>query len=317
MSSLLARFAENCFWMGRYMERVENLSRMLDVNETVARDSKGHHEWLPIVQIQGDEEAFFKHHKAATADAVIAYYVTDRENGNSIASAVWAARENARALRHLISIELWRQLNELHGTVSGLRKRDLALNNLSDLCTRLKLEAAMHFGIAQTTLYHDETWLFYQLGRHIERADQTTRLLDIKYHRLLPKVSDVGSPVDMSEWNALLRSAGAYHGFRRIHPRGMTIEAVAEFLLFDERFPRSLTFNVGQMTAVLDGLEAVHDAATLRPARVALDALQSSAKKWTIDRVVKKGMHEFLDTTQLELISVSNAVGRAFFGWEA
>jgi len=297
------------------MERVENLARMLDVNETVARDSKGHHDWLPVVQIQGDEVEFFAKHKAATADAVVQYYVTDRENGNSIASSVWAARENARGLRHLISIELWRHLNELHSTVSALKKRDLKLSTLSDLCSQIKSEVAEHFGIAGTTLYYDETWYFYQMGRHIERADQTTRLLDIKYHRLLPFVSDVGSPVDMSEWNALLRSAAAYHGFRRIHPRGMTIEAVAGFLLFDPRFPRSLTFNVASISTLVDGLEWFHDKKVLRAVRKELRILESSAKKWTIETVVQKGMHEFLDTTQLELIDLTNAVGQTFFGW--
>ena len=120
MNNLLARFAENGFWMARYMERTENLARILDVNESFARDKLGEQEWLPIVNLHADEESFFKRYPEASADAVIEFYTIDRENPNSIVQMVWAARENARSLRHLISIEMWSQLNVFYKYVSDL-----------------------------------------------------------------------------------------------------------------------------------------------------------------------------------------------------
>ncbi|MEX0694436.1 MAG: alpha-E domain-containing protein, partial [Rhodospirillales bacterium] len=205
MNNLLARFAENGFWMARYMERTENLARILDVNESFSRDRLGEQEWLPIVNLHADEEAFFKRYPEATADAVIEFYTIDRENPNSIVQMVWSARENARSLRHLISIEMWSQLNVFYKYVSELDSRDLRLADLSHLSQDIKEGCQLHTGIVEGTTFRDQGWMFYQLGKMIDRADQTTRLLDIKYHRLLPSVADVGSPIDVSQWNALLR----------------------------------------------------------------------------------------------------------------
>ena len=125
MSSLLARFAENAFWMARYVERVENLARILDVNETFARDAQGVQEWRPILQLHSDEEAFFEHYKTADAKSVVRFYIIDRRNPNSIVNAIHGARENARSLRHLISLETWTQLNTFWNWASGLRARDV------------------------------------------------------------------------------------------------------------------------------------------------------------------------------------------------
>jgi len=190
-SHLLARFAENCFWMARYMERAENLARILDVNETFAQDSSGGQDWLPIVQINADDERFLAKHDEATAQAVLEFYILDRDNPNSIIAAVAAARENARSLRHVISTEMWAHLNVFYGVLDPLTPADLDLTELSRLLNRIKENCQTHTGITEGTFYRDEGWYFYEIGKQIERADQTTRILDIKYHRLLPSPSDV------------------------------------------------------------------------------------------------------------------------------
>ncbi len=165
--------------MARYMERAENLARTLDVNETFARDSRGAQEWLPIVQLNADESRFFAVHAEADAPTVIHFYVLDRGNPTSIVSAVHMARENARSLRHLISTEMWRHLNIFHDLLGDVAPADLALSELSRLCATIKENCQTHTGIAEGTFYRDQVWHFYQVGKTIERADQTTLLLEI------------------------------------------------------------------------------------------------------------------------------------------
>ncbi len=311
---LLARFAENCFWMARYMERAENLARILDVNETFARDQLGAQDWLPIVQINADGERFFARHDAATVEAVIDFYMLDRNNPNSIVAAVGAARENARSLRHVISTEMWAHLNVFHGRLAALTPADLALSELSRLCAMIKENCQTHAGITEGTFYRDEGWYFYEIGKQIERADQTTRLLDIKYHRLLPSPGDVGNEVDAGQWNALLRSVAGYHAFRRIHPRGMNPAIVAGFLLFSTAFPRSVAVCAGRVDALLMALETDYGLGGTPAATEALDALCKVLRGGDIERVIADGLHEFLDRTQMRLNTLTDALRVSFFG---
>ena len=312
MSSLLARFAENIFWMARYMERAENLARILDVNESFARDSSGAQDWRPIVQLHNDDEPFFKRHKQANAETVVNFYVIDRKNTNSILYSVWAARENARSLRHLTSIEVWSQLNVFYEFMRGLRTRDLRLTALSPLCKAIKESCQLHTGIIEGTTYRDQGWAFYQLGKMIERAEQTTRLLDIKYHRLLPQAADVGSPIDVSQWNALLRSAAAYHGYRRVHPSAMTPATVAGFILLQREFPRSVTACTRTIRSLLDELARDPELAEVHMDRGPLQDLEGLTSV-TIREAIDQGLHEHLDHIQIALQSLANALAAIYF----
>jgi uncharacterized alpha-E superfamily protein len=316
LSSLLARFAENHFWMARYVERAENLARILDVNETFARDSTGVADWLPIVQLHADDKAFFAKHKKATADAVIQFYIADKRNPTSIAFAIRAAHENARALRHLISIELWTQLNVFQSWLTGLRRRDYRHDNLSRLCAQIKEKCQLHRGIVEGTMYRDQGALFYLLGKQVERADQITRLVDIKYHRLLPPASAVGSPIDISQWNALLRSAAAYHAYRRVHPSEMTPRSVAGFMLLDAGFSRSLRTCIGEIERLVRDLAADPALAPVLLDQAALERLRALVGQG-IDQVIARGLHEYLDEVQIQLIRLGDQLGRTYFAQEA
>ena len=212
---LLARYADCIFWLARYVERAENLARILDVNETFSRDSRGAQNWRSIIQLNSDEERFFAAERKVSAASVLQFYVIDADNPNSIFNAFRYARENARTLRPLISTEMWAQLNVFYNRLAALDGEDLAPGRLSALFATIKEACQTHTGITDGTFFRDQGWYFYQLGRYIERADQTTRLLDIKYHLLLPDIADVGSPTDVSQWNALLRSAA---GLSRLPP---------------------------------------------------------------------------------------------------
>jgi len=315
LSSLLARFAENAFWMARQMERAENLARILDVNESFARDNHGEQDWLPIVQLHADDEAFFARHSEASADATVRFYIIDRQNPNSILQCVWAARENARSLRHLISVEVWSQLNVFYRFVADLRPRDLRLADLSHLCQEIKEGCQLHAGIVQGTLYRDQAAIFYQLGKMIDRADQTTRLLDIKYHRLLPDVTDVGSGIDVSQWNALLRSVAGYHGYRRNHPSGVTPETVAEFILLNPLFPRAVAYCVNEIRQNLTILACDPDLSGVSFEPEGLSDLEALMEQ-PIRRILSDGLHEYLDLVQINLRRLTDSVSRGFFGAE-
>jgi uncharacterized alpha-E superfamily protein len=312
--SLLSRYAESLFWLARYVERAENLARILDVNETFSRDSRGGQNWRSMLQLYGDEARFKALHGTGTPESVLRFYVTDAENPTSIVSAVRMARDNARALRPLISNEMWTQINVLHNRLGALGEDALAAGNRARLFGQVKEACQTHIGVTEGTFYRGQGWYFTRMGRYIERADQTTRLLDIKYHLLLPNPEDVGSPLDLSQWNALLRSAAGYQAFRQFHPEGITPARVAGFLLLDGRFPRSVALCVREAGALLGTLRSRHGLRGGVGAAEELDRLRSVLETLSIREILKKGLHEFLDLLQVQLVAVTDDLAGTFFG---
>jgi uncharacterized alpha-E superfamily protein len=312
VSSLLSRFAENSFWLARYIERAENLARIIDVNETFARDARGESDWLPILRLHCDEERFQKRYGNVDASSVVHFYFIDEQNPNSIRCMIRAARENARSIRHLISLETWTQLNVFYNWIAGLKRRNVSLNNLSQLCAQIKEGCELHYGIASSTLYRDQIWSFYRLGTFLELCDQTTRLVDIKYHSLLPRHDDVGKAIDVAQWNALLRSASAYHGYRRVYPQEMTPVTVAGFILLNPRFPRSIRHCVHEIRQTVRGLLHNEEVTHVNFQPRSLDTLAELAS-WDQDRVIAYGMHEYLDEIQVLLLELGKAIDDTFF----
>ncbi|WP_434612965.1 alpha-E domain-containing protein [Azospirillum sp. B2RO_4] len=312
--NLLSRYAECIFWMARYMERAENLARIMDVHETFARDTRGATNWFSIVQLNADEKDFFSRHDRPTAEAVIHYYMFDPQNRNSLLSMLRMARENARTLRPWISTEMWTQINVFHNKLLEMSVKDVATQNLSKVCTWIKEECQTHTGITEGTFYRDQGWYFYQMGKYIERADQTTRLLDIKYHTLLPSPLDVGSTLDVSQWTTVLRCTAGYHAFRRVYPRGMSPTTVAGFMLFNEGFPRSVVMCVRQIDGVLTRIRSRYDLRGGSAAMERVDELLAALLSRPIDAVLRDGLHEYLDWIQLQLSVVTTEIAQAFFG---
>ena len=312
VSSLLSRFAENSFWTARYMQRAENLARLIDVNETFARNADGENEWLPLLRLHCDEERFSKRYRQVDAVRVVHFYIIDDSNPNSIRQCAHWARENARSIRHLISLETWVQLNVFHNWMRRLSSRSLRLAELSRLCHKIKDDCALHVGIVQSTLYRDQIYLFYELGRLIELCDQTTRLVDIKYHSLLPAVQDIGTPIDVAQWNALLRSASAYHGYRRVYPHEMTPTTVAGFILLDPDFPRSVRHCIGRIEATIDSLLTRDELAEIHFAPGHIAELKTLAAQ-TPDEIIASGLNAYLDRIQIALNALGDQIARQFF----
>ncbi|MEC9267676.1 MAG: alpha-E domain-containing protein [Alphaproteobacteria bacterium] len=312
--SLLARYAEDIYWMARYVERANNLARLLEVNEVFTRDRRGAHNWDAIIDLNADRDRFRKLHGAPSPTSVSYFYMLDRENPTSILSSFRAARENARTLRPLISTEMWTHLNVFYNELLAISAGPSSVPNIARFCDRVRTACQAHSGITEGTFYRDQGWYFYQLGKYVERADQTTRLVDVKYHTLLPDVSEVGSILDLSQWNALLRSAAGYHAYRRVHPRGIEPTKVAEFLVLNNRFPRSVRYCIGEISTLLSQL--IYTFQLTRGDRVAaaVDVIHRRLEDTDIDAIISYGMHEFLDAVQLDLIEVANAMAVAYFG---
>lgn len=311
MSSLLSRFAENAFWMARYMQRAENLARIIDVNETFARNTKGEKDWLPILRLHRDEERFLERYQHMDSQSVVRFYIVDAENPNSIRQCAYFARENARSIRHLVSLELWVQLNVFCNWAGGVTTRSLRMSELSRLCGRIKESCQLHQGIVEATLYRDQIYLFYKLGQLIELCDQTTRLVDIKYHALLPSADDVGTPIDVAQWNALLRSASAYHGYRRVYPTGMKPSTVAGFILLDPGFPRSVRHCVREIHSTVGALLGREEFSGIAFNRSCLLELEQLSLK-TPEEVIALGLNEYLDQVQLALMGLGDQITGEF-----
>ena len=230
-------------------------------------------------------------------------------------SAIGYARENARTLRPLISTEMWVQLNVFYNRLAALSEDDLMPGSLAALFGSVKEACQTHTGITEGTFFRDQGWYFYRLGRYIERADQTTRLLDIKYHLLLPSLSDVGSPIDVSQWNAVLRSAAGYHAYRRLHTASTTPARVAGFLLLNQAFPRSLHHCVREAGRLLGEVKSRYSLRHGNAAAEELDRLRGVLGTVDISAILSEGLHEFLDLIQRQLSAITHDLSIAFFGY--
>lgn len=238
---MLSRVAENVYWMARYVERAESIARVMDVNNHLALDMPESEpdQWLPLIAIMSDEEPFFKKHKIADRDAVIHFMACDADNSNSIVSCLKSARENARSIRELIPSDAWVHLNTLYLKVSAAAEQGVYAFT-PDALNDIRLGSHLFFGLLSDIMTRDEGYYFAQLGRFIERADKTSRVIDVKYFLLLPSPSDVGSPLDTIQWAAMLKSVSAYEMFHKRNP-SIHPPRVVDFLLRDDSFHRFCT----------------------------------------------------------------------------
>lgn len=299
---LIARHAESSLWLGRYMERIENLARLLDVTRTFAGDVEDGKNWLSLLRINGDQSAFFAKHATPEAVSVAHFYLLDVENPTSVQSSIRYARENARTLRALISTEMWLQINVFHGRIRALGVADMAPEELSSVCAMLKEGVQAHTGITEGTFYRDQCWHFYMMGRHLERADQITRLIDTKFNALLPSAAD--ATIDAGQWNELLRAAAGYHAYRREYPHGYVPREVAGFLLLNAAFPRSAGLSLAQLDWHLTTLRSRYHLRGCAQALARLDNLQTMLASQTVDDILGRGLSPFLDWMQKEIAAL-------------
>ncbi|MBV8912919.1 MAG: alpha-E domain-containing protein [Acetobacteraceae bacterium] len=310
-TALLTRDAEGLFWMARYLERVENLARLIDVTQTFESPGREREAWGALVAIHADEPRL--QGRPMDGRTVKSFYLLEQENPNSVQATVEFARTNARKLRPLISTEMWMQLNVFHRFVLAIRAEDLEGASLSPLCRRLREGVQAHTGITEGTFFRDQGWHFYMLGRLIERADQITRLLDIKYHLLLRGSEEERRVVDLTQWNAVLRAAAGYHAFRRVADAGFQPWDVVSFLLGDTAFARSVALCVRDLGWHLHQLRSRYGLRDSAGVLERLDELRAGLGRGTGFVRPGGGLHEFLDRLQTDLNRVADEIGTAFF----
>jgi uncharacterized alpha-E superfamily protein len=316
---MLSRVANSLYWMSRYIERSENIARIVDVNLQLLLDLRDLDEqrlaehWLPIVQTTGDEEQFLAQHPRATAQNVTEFMVFQADNPNSIVSAICQARENARMVRDQITIELWEELNRLYWFVRTPHARQVWKESPSEFFQQIKAASLHIIGLTDATLIHNEGWWFTQAGKFIERADKTSRILDLRYASLPDKgVPKTVSQEDALEWSAILRSCSAWDAYKTIHGAEVNPGLVAEFLLLNEDFPRSVRFCVAELNRALRRISGVAEGKFCNEAEKLAGRLVAELQFATIDEIFAQGLHQYLDLLQLKLNNIGAELFNAY-----
>jgi len=311
---MLSRVADSIYWMSRYVERAENVARFIEVNLQLMLDAptgEGQ-QWEPLVNTTGDLEAFTKRHGKATQPDVIHFLTFDAENPNSILSCVRAARENARSIREIISSEMWLQLNKFYLMVTAAAENSSAESNPHEFFAEVKSASHLFNGVAAATMTHGEPWHFFQVGLTLERADKTSRMLDVKYFILLRSVQDVGTPFDDIQWAAVLRSASAFEMYRKRYGR-IAPKRVVEFLLLDREFPRAIHFCLLAARGSLHAISGTPPGMFRHAPEKLLGQLCSDLSFTGVDEIINSGLHEYLDNLQTRMNQVAAGIYETFF----
>jgi uncharacterized alpha-E superfamily protein len=313
---MLSRVANSLYWMSRYIERADNIARILDVNLQLLLDFRrlddehlARH-WTPIVQSTGDEEDFFEHYDEANGRTVTEYFVFNRENANSIVSSIAQARENARMVRDQITIEMWEEINRIHLLVRSQRALELWQSSPAEFFHEIRASSCDLQGLIDSTIPRNEGWYFLQAGKYIERADKTTRILDLRHQTLpAPGAPVVVNQTDALELSAILRSCSAWDAYRHIHGVDVGPRRVSQLLLLSAEFPRSVRFCVSELDQVLRALSGVLPGRFSNDAEKRSGRLLSKLQFSEIGDIFASGLHEYLDDLQLQL----NDIGEALF----
>lgn len=311
---MLSRVANSVYWMCRYVERAENIARFLGVNLNLLLDlpSENGRQWDPMIQVTGDHEEFEKRYPEYNQENVIQFLVFDKDYVNSIATCLQSARENARSIREIISSEMWEQLNRFYLDIKDPQTASLAFDDPHRFFHMVKMRGHMFSGLLYSTMSHGEAWHFARMGLLVERADKTSRILDVKYFLLLPQVEYVGTTYDNIQWATVLKSASALEMYRKRFHR-ISPKRVAQFLIFDEHFPRSIRYCVTKTGESMHRITGSPLGTVSNHAEKVLGRLKADLDYTDIEEVISQGMHEFLDEFQRKLNMVDDAVNCTFF----
>jgi uncharacterized alpha-E superfamily protein len=311
---MLSRVADSIYWMSRFVERAENVARFISVNLNLSLDMPGEagQQWWPLVVITGDHEVFAQRIGGTTKESVVQFLTFDTDNPNSILSCLRSARENARSVREIISAEMWEHINKFYLKVRDGGTLEDVLDNPYEFYDQVNVSGQQFSGVTDGTMTHGEAWQFCQLGRMIERADKTSRILDVKYFILLPTPTDVGTPYDDIQWLALLRSASALEMYRQRHGRISPVNVV-KFLVLDKEFPRAVLHCLTRANESLHSISGTLPGSFSNLAEQRLGQLRAELAYTQAEEVIAGGLHEFIDDFQKRLNFVGDAVFESFF----
>ncbi len=315
---MLSRVADSLYWLSRYIERAENLARLVEVNLQLLLDfsnlddEKIKDHWQPILRALGDEEAFRKLYDKADSLSVTDFVTFSHENPNSILSCVFAARENARMIRDQITAEMWESMNELYLFLRATNGKKVWRSGVHDFFREVRNHMHAFQGLTHATYPRSEGYNFLQIGRYLERADKTTRIIDLKYHILLPRASDVGGSLDAAQWMAVLRSCSALEAYHRVYLESPTPGKVVEFLILSETFPRSLRFCVKELNQYLHQISGSPANQSINKAEHIGGRMLTRLGRCTTEDIFKEGLHEYMDNAQASLNEIGGALYQSY-----
>jgi uncharacterized alpha-E superfamily protein len=311
---MLSRAADAIYWMSRYAERAENVARMLDVSLQVMLDVPNPHgaPWAGVVAAAGDAEGFAARYDVATRDAVVRFLTVDVDSPNSILSCLRQARDNARSIREAISCEMWEHVNKWYLLVRDAAATANVEDDPYDFLAAVKEASHLFVGATELTMTHGEEWHFGRLGRLIERADQTSRIIDAKQELIRVRSPEVGSSLDEIHLSALLRSVSALEMYRKRHGR-IEHPLVIDFLVLDKLFPRSIRHCLDKAQRSLHAITASPSGATGTWPQRLLGRLAAEYEYAVIEEIYGEGLHEHMDRLQAKLNDVGFAVYQTFF----
>ena len=311
---MLSRVADSLYWMSRYAERAENIARILDVNLQLMLDMPklGPEEqkalWEPVLRSTGDHEDFDKHYKVTTSENVIDFLTLNTKNSNSIVNCITTARENARHVREQISLEMWEEINRTYLWMKSQSLKKIQRQGPYEFFSEVKNASHLFQGITDGTMTHGEDWDFIQVGKYLERADMTTRILDANDEIFIhaPVKSQTGGTL---QWSAILRSCSSHDAYRKFYVAQVEPDKVVEFLILNEFFPRSIRFCVQALDEALRRISGCKDEHFTNQAEKLAGRLVAELNYSALEDIKTVGMHMYMDELQIKL----NCIGEGIF----
>lgn len=307
---MLSRVADNIYWMSRYNERASNIARFLEASYHLNLDlqSAGMDQWAPLIEITGDMPLFKKRYGEASRENVMHFLMFNPEYPNSISRCLEASRWNAQGLREILPSDLYEEINALGKLVPNAAKENAFFHSrVFELCREIKRANMLISGIVSETIERGRGYYMWRLGEYLERADKTSRLLNVRYFYLLPKVTDVGTTVDDIQWSTMLRSLDASDVYHRTHGI-IDPDRVVDMIVLDRGFPRAILFC---LNAALESLYRItRDIAG--PPHKKLAGVCSRIEGMKPREIIDGGLHEFIDWLQRSIDDVNDAIHEHF-----
>jgi uncharacterized alpha-E superfamily protein len=305
---MLGRSANGIYWMTRYLERAENTARLLDVGFRMALTrgaQAASEEWKSVLITIGQDAAYRQRFDDYTGSQVFNFILRGPDNPSSVLCMLENARTNARAVRTALTREAWETTNEAWMQLREMLARPVREGNLGEVIAAIRRQTTQVRGAMEGTMLRNEIFNFARIGTFIERADNTARILDVKYYVLLPSLSWVGSSLDNAQWETVLRSVAGDRAYRWLNAGRLDPRGIAQFLVLDGRFPRSLVFSYDKLASNMAGLARQYGAETT--AHELLRAARTKLQNASIERIIEGGLHEFIT----EFIAGTNKIDNA------
>jgi uncharacterized alpha-E superfamily protein len=316
---MLSRTAENLFWIARYIERAETMARLLEVGARIALMPQAGHgyrnEWDSLLRASGTASGFALKYGDPVQRNIESYLFFDRDNPSSIASCIERARENGRIVRTALTTQVWDALNAAFQEMRALERQPRSQLELSRLTEWTMRHAAMLRGAIDATLLRNDGYDFLGLGFALERADNTARLMDVKYYVLLPRADLIGSGLDNYQWQTLLRALSAHRAFHWAYGGEITAGKIAHFLILNRQCPRSLVTATGAAVEHLDRLARGYGRST--PAQAGARGLLGQLLETAVEEVFEEGLHEFLTRFVRDIAGLAAMVQQNYLSGEA